>query len=278
MAKLDITAQDSAALPVTGQAQLEARPIIARIRPDDGPVAELQRARRVQQFMLPTTLPKIPGLSLAGICVNAGHLGGDFYDIIELEDKRILITVADVMGKGAPASLMAATLRGQIRGMANYVPEPAEILARINDDMTGELGRVDAFITAQIVLIEPWGRTMKIANAGHCPPMIVDSHGEVALVATDGFPLGIMPDIDYGQEQIEVDFHRMLLYTDGVTESRNPQGELFGAERLVNWLRQTASSHSSPQDLVKDLQMTIQAFQLSMVPEDDQTVLLITQP
>src|SRR2546423_5307124 len=202
---------------------------------------ELEIARNIQESLLPRYFPPIPGFGLAGFCLSARHVGGDFYDVFEVARGRVLLVVADVMGKGIPAALFAATLHTLTRTMSEWTHEPAELLGRINRQMFEELSAVDMFITAQLVLLDTEKHSLTVASAGHCPLLIATKSGSTIACAPDGVPLGILPQAIFREQTIDLeDCSCALLYTDGLTEARNTHGEFFGEPRLENWLRESA--------------------------------------
>src|SRR5213078_2814923 len=126
---------------------------------------ELDIARNIQQSLLPKTFPSLPGFGLAGFCLSARQVGGDFFDVLPLSSHSALLVVADVMGKGVPAALFAATLRTLIRAMAEWTHRPGELLARVNRLMYDELSGVDMFITAQLALADTRQGRLIVASA-----------------------------------------------------------------------------------------------------------------
>jgi serine phosphatase RsbU (regulator of sigma subunit)/anti-sigma regulatory factor (Ser/Thr protein kinase) len=237
---------------------------------------ELEIARNIQQSLLPKTFPVLPGFGLSGFCLSARQVGGDFYDVLSLSDEQALLIVADVMGKGVPAALFAATLHTLVHTTAEWTHSPSELLARMNRLLFTELSGVDMFITAQLVLADLNRRRLVVANAGHCPMFVAGPNGNLKTVSPDGLPLGILPDVTYEQQVLSLDeCSRALLYTDGLTEARNSHGELFGQERLCTWLRQSVSKHKTAAELSENFLTEIRSFQSQAGLSDDQTFLIL---
>jgi serine phosphatase RsbU (regulator of sigma subunit) len=237
---------------------------------------ELEIARNIQQSLLPKTFPVLPGFGLSGFCVSARQVGGDFYDVLCLSDEQALLIVADVMGKGVPAALFAATLHTLVHTTAEWTHRPSELLARMNRLLFEELSGVDMFITAQLVLADLNRRCLVVANAGHCPLFIAGPAGNLKTISPDGLPLGIVPDVTYEEETLSLDeCSRALLYTDGLTEARNSHGELFGQERLCAWLRRSVSKHKTAAELSENFLAEIKSFQSQAGLSDDQTFLIL---
>ncbi len=239
---------------------------------------ELEIARNIQQSLLPKAFPALSGYELAGFCRSARQVGGDFFDVLPLGEDLVLLVVADVMGKGVPAALFAATLRTLVRTTAEWTQRPSELLARINRLMFDELSSVDMFITAQLVLADMREKTLTVAAAGHCPLLLANQRGETAPISPEGMPLGIVPHIKFTEQIVSLEpFHCALLYTDGLTEARDPQGEWFGHERLVKWLQQSATSNQSANELSDSFLAELNGFQGSSALKDDQTFLILAQ-
>jgi serine phosphatase RsbU (regulator of sigma subunit)/anti-sigma regulatory factor (Ser/Thr protein kinase) len=237
---------------------------------------ELEIARSIQQSLLPRTFPELPGFGVAAFCVNARQVGGDFYDVLPLSKDRALLIVADVMGKGVPAALFAATLHTLVHTTAEWTHTPSELLARMNRLLFDELSGVDMFITAQLVLADLHCRRLVVANAGHCPLLVGTPKGELKTISPDGLPLGILPNVTYQQDVLSLDdCSCALLYTDGLTEARNLHGELFGQERLRAWLRQSIGKHKTASELSQNFLAELKSFQSSTGLSDDQTFLIL---
>jgi serine phosphatase RsbU (regulator of sigma subunit) len=237
---------------------------------------ELEIARNIQQSLLPRTFPALPGFGLSGFCLSARQVGGDFYDVLSLSDDQALLIVADVMGKGVPAALFAATLHTLVHTTAEWTHTPSELLARMNRLLFDELSGVDMFITAQLVLADFRRKRLVVANAGHCPLFVVSPKGELKTVSPDGLPLGILPNVTYEQEVLSLDeCSCALLYTDGLTEARNAHGDLYGQERLCTWLRQSVSKHRTAAELSANFLAELKSFQSQAGLSDDQTFLIL---
>lgn len=239
---------------------------------------ELEIARNIQESLLPKYFPSIPGFGLAGFCLSARHVGGDFYDAFEVARGRVLLVVADVMGKGIPAALFAATLHTLVRTMAEWTHEPAELLARMNRQMFEELSAVDMFITAQLILVDSEKQCLTVASAGHCPLLISTKNGAVNALAPDGLPLGILPRAIFREQTIPLDqCSAVLLYTDGLTEARNLHGDFFGQLRLEQWLRESTAQAGTAYELSWKFMAEFKSFQTQVQLADDQTFLIMSE-
>lgn len=230
-------------------------------------------ASALQQSLLVNKLPELPGFELAGFSRSAQNVGGDFYDAWKISDDSVLLVIADVMGKGVLAAMFAAILRAVLRSLPGLTRQPAALLARVNHLLFGQLSGAERFITAQLALIEANGRRMVVANAGHCPLLIANGD-RVRSVSPEGMPLGILPDSVFASEMVELPSHcRVLLYTDGLTEALDADGERYGQERLSAWL---AGVNGSAKELKGELAQKLAGFQRKNSLNDDQTFLMIT--
>lgn len=240
---------------------------------------ELEIAKTIQRSLLPRTIPRLSGYGLAGFCESAHQVGGDFYDVIKINDDALLLIIADVMGKGIPAAMFAAILRSLLRAVPEWMNQPAALLARVNRLLFEELSGVDMFITAQLVYVDSRNRRITAASAGHCPVLLsVDTEGNVKSISPEGLPLGILPDTSFSNQTEPLPRNsRILLYTDGLTEARNAEGEFFGQERLIKWFKRSAQARKGAEELKDDLAAELLAFQSSSVLNDDQTFLIMTE-
>lgn len=216
---------------------------------------ELEAAREVQQVLVPTATPSVPGFQIRGLYEPAGEVGGDFYQVVPTRAGGVLIVIGDVSGKGMPAAMTVSLLVGTFRTLAHYTQSPSEILSAMNQRM---LARTHGgFTTCLVVRVDTDG-TLTAANAGHLPPYVDGK--EIAL--ENGLPLGILPESVYAECTIRLaSGARLTMLTDGVIEARNASGELFGFER-------TAARADEPAERI------VQAAQ-AFGQEDDITVLTV---
>ena len=209
----------------------------ARSRRDEERFAsELESARTVQQVLVPNEVPNVPGFAIQCVYRPAGQVGGDFFQVIPLEQGGALVAVGDVSGKGMPAAMMVSLLVGTFRTLAHYTQSPAEILASMNRRM---LSRSHGGFTTCIVLrIQPAG-TVIVSNAGHLAPYL--SGEEISMQS--GLPLGITADTEYPEVWLPIaPGAQITLYTDGVVEARAESGELLGFDRAAELSTQSAES------------------------------------
>jgi serine phosphatase RsbU (regulator of sigma subunit)/anti-sigma regulatory factor (Ser/Thr protein kinase) len=238
---------------------------------------ELEIARNIQRSLLLQQLPVVPGMELVTHCVSARQVGGDFFDVLQYGDDEVLLVIADVMGKGVPAATFAAILRSLIRALPRRGRSPAQLLYHANQLLYTELSSVDMFITAQLVLVNHRERTAVVGSAGHCPAMITSGDGSRLMSLTpDGLPLGILPGADYEDESVAVEpGARLIVYTDGIPETRGPKGDQFDFWRLGEWLQESARNGRHPESMKSDIIEKLARFQGDDVLQDDLTFLLL---
>ncbi len=197
--------------------------------------AEKDEARRMQQALFPKHAPQIQGFEIYGHCLPASAVAGDWYDWVALPKDRWGMVLADVSGKGMAAALLMSATRAILRSIAHVSSSPAEVLQRLNRLIVPDLPAAK-FITMVYAVLDPAGRKLTFANAGHPWPIHVD--GDARLLPTDfGLPLGIAEGSYDEHEMMLPPGSGVILYSDGITEARNLSGEEYGLERLLAHLR-----------------------------------------
>ena len=197
---------------------------------------ELDIARSVQQRLLPQRLPDVPCTGLHASSVPALEVGGDYYDALVLDDGRLGLIVADVSGKGTSAAFYMAELKGVFRALAQEQTSPAAFLRRAHRALALAPG---TFVSALYALFDPKTGALTLARAGHCPAVLVPHDGSApTLVKASGLGLGLDHGGTFDRVLRDVSLtlapgDALVLYTDGVVESRNPEGEEYGYDRLL---------------------------------------------
>jgi sigma-B regulation protein RsbU (phosphoserine phosphatase) len=198
---------------------------------------QVQMAADVQQRMIPHQSPKVPGIDLASAYLPCYELGGDFFDFIPLPDDNVGLTVADVSGKGVPASLIMASVRAFLRAQVDNVYYLYEVVRRINL-MLGRDTKLGEFVTLFYGVLNARTRRLTYCNAGHVPPLLLRD-GKVTEVPGDNMVLGVNPDETYNQFILDLrPGDVLLLYTDGLTDAMNSSQERFGRQRATDALQQ----------------------------------------
>lgn len=237
---------------------------------------ELEIAGSIQRSLLLKEMPQLNGFELAALCRSAHQVGGDFYDILKLNETTALLVIADVMGKGVLAAMFAAILRAVLRATPELNRQPASLLARVNQLLFDELSGVDMFITAQLVFVDTAARQIVVGSAGHCPLLVADDSG-VKSLSPEGMPLGILPDAVFVDETMALGPNsRVLMYTDGLTEAIDAAGGRYGQDRLTDWFKKNHGRARSAGQLQDELADELAQFQDKTSLNDDQTFLIMT--
>ena len=194
---------------------------------------ELDLASKMQQSILPTRFPEGPGYRLFGHMEAARAVGGDFFDIMRLDNGRIGLAIADVSDKGVPAALFMMSTRTLLKGAAVGLADPAEVLREVNNLLNDD-NEASMFVTVLYATFDPRSGELVYANGGHNSPLMVRADGSSELLPlTGGVALGVVPDYRYERNTVTLEpGDTLVLYTDGVTEAMNHTHEEFGVERL----------------------------------------------
>jgi sigma-B regulation protein RsbU (phosphoserine phosphatase) len=203
---------------------------------------ELVRACEIQSGLLPKVLPQHPNLELAGAWQPARTVGGDYFDVVQLDEDRLGICVGDVSGKGLTASLLMANLQAAFRAYATPEATPSAVCAKLNAFVCGNVAS-DKFITFFYAIVDARRRTLIYENAGHCPALLLHAASSPDSLCGQGGVLGVDPEWTYADSTKQlVSGDRLLLFTDGVTEAENQQAVEFGSERIVQVAGPSGSS------------------------------------
>jgi sigma-B regulation protein RsbU (phosphoserine phosphatase) len=201
---------------------------------------QMEKARKIQQSLLPND-PNTPGLHVGHIFEPAEDVGGDFYDILPLQDGTRLICVADVTGHGVPAAMTAAMLKILLIQAAEHFDSPADMLNFISQRLMS-INPAGDFTTMFLARLDPKTDRLTYASAGHEPALWCSAQGEPQQLDSTGLILGVMKDAAWEEVIIEMkDGDRLLIMTDGVCETFNAQGEMLGRDRVTEWFAESVS-------------------------------------
>ena len=236
-------------------------------------------ARILQRSLLPPHLPEIPGVEVGAEYLSVGEaneVGGDFYDLIDTIEDGWVCVIGDARGKGAEAAAVTALVRYTIRAVTLRDDRPSEVLAALNEAMLQQLPE-DRFCTVACVRLEPGdgspGVGVDVSRAGHPPPLVVKGDRSVEEVGCSGRVLGVFPDAELQDTRLRLmPGETLVLYTDGVTEARSPDGEFFGEERLRNLLRSCTGCDAG--SFARRIKSVVLEFQEGQ-PRDDLAVLVL---
>ena len=229
---------------------------------------ELQLARELQSRMLPAPEIAADGYRISSRNFAARYVAGDFYDIFQYPDGAIGVAVADVAGKGMPASLLMASVKAVLPLLASSRSIDDAMIA-LNEKLVGELARRE-FVALSLARFEPATGRVTVANAGLPDPYIVRNDGGVAVVEVRGprLPLGLRRAIGYQKEEIVLDHgEALILFSDGLPEAAMKDGEQLGYDRLIEIVRESGTDVDAILRSIHDVEAETR--------DDDQTVVMI---
>jgi serine phosphatase RsbU (regulator of sigma subunit) len=235
---------------------------------------ELQVAAEIQLSILPDILPDADEFSFGARILPARQVGGDFYDVFELKDHRIGVLIGDVADKGVPSALFMARAHALIMAEADIGTTPAEVMSLVNKHIT-RLQKTSQFVTVLYGILDLKTRDFIYARAGHEPPLIVHSDGSVERMShKPGMAIGLWDPVTLDEQSVKLASGDMLLlYTDGMTDCRNPEGEPFGLDRIKRKL--TEYSKFGAQQACNSLLETLQTYQNGAKQDDDVTLVTV---
>jgi sigma-B regulation protein RsbU (phosphoserine phosphatase) len=220
------------------------RKIVEQQRELEGEVA---MAAGIQRGLLPPRPPVVPGAELAGICLPAANVGGDYYDLLVDDQGRVVLLIADVAGHSIGSALLMAMARSVLRREVAQGAAPAEVLRATNRAMYADLVNAGLFITMFCALFDPADGRLTYANAGHNPPMLQREGRPVAELDADGAAIGFLEDVEFEElAETMADGDCLLLYTDGAVEALGPDEQPFGEERLADVVTVLAPAGAEP--------------------------------
>ena len=236
--------------------------------------SELRIAQNIQSEMLPNHDINRPDVDVSGKQITALEVGGDLYDYF-IRDEKLYFCIGDVSGKGVPSSLVMAVVHSFFRSLSVHESSPARIMQLLNE-ASCEGNETNMFVTLFIGVLDlPTGR-LRYCNAGHDAPLIIN-HGVKPLAVNANLPVGLFTDIEYVQQSEQLqDGTTLFLYTDGLTEASNPQGQLFGLQRIIDGVQQCLEEgNSSPTTLMEALHQQAVQFADGAQQSDDLTMVAV---
>jgi len=235
---------------------------------------ELKIAHKIQQGLLPKSIPDIPNYQLAARTIPSRQVGGDYFDIVQLDDHRYLLVIADVSGKGTPAALLMSNLQATIRALAPLDITIADATARVND-LIYDNTSADNFITFFWAILNTKDNTFKYVNAGHNHPFYFQADGSVRRLDKGGMILGVMRSLStYEHETIALQpGDTIVTFTDGVSEAMNPYNEEYGEDRIALVVRNAAVESAG--ELLNTIFLSVDEFADPDKQTDDITALVV---
>ena len=239
--------------------------------------SQLRIASRIQTDALPAVAPKFaayPELNLRASMDTAKEVGGDFYDYFSIDEHKICFLIADVSGKGVPAALFMMTAKTMIRDCALNFGNTAEIFTAVNARLC-ENNKAGMFATAWIGILDMRTMTLQYTNAGHNYPLLLRDGKCRILKKRHGLILAGMDDTMYRQDELKLcEGDRLLLYTDGITEARNPTAAMYGEDRLIRLIEETGDEPG--EDVLKKITEDVNKFVSGAPQFDDMTMVVLT--
>jgi len=218
---------------------------------------EMDTARQIQNSILPDGVPSLENLSIAASYYPMTAVAGDFYDFFEIDKHRTGFLIADVSGHGVPAALIASMIKVAMQSVSAYANNPGEVLRMLGNILCNQLH--DQFVTASYLYLDTEKMTALYSAAGHPPILYWNSETEeIELIKSNGILLGILKDSDYPVRELSFKKNdRFLLYTDGLIETENSEGEAFGDRRLSEVFRENKNMTSDELNnyLLKELKL-----------------------
>ena len=244
-----------------------------KIREDENLRKQQRQARIIQENLLPKTDPVFEPFDISGGMRACYQVGGDYFDYVTIEPARLGIVIADVAGKGSGAALLMAYFSGSLIVESRTMEDLAGISAKLNNSIHGKSDS-NVFISFFMGILDPEKEEMTYVNAGHSPPLLLNSSGGDQMLMGTGLCLGMLPDVRYRTETVPLRAGDLLcVYTDGIVERQDGSGEPFGEDRLIETLRK--SSGLRARDMVNTVFETVDAFSENLEPEDDMTLIIL---
>ncbi len=233
---------------------------------------EIAEAHHIQERLVPAELPQLPGYEIDAYWRPARSVGGDYFDVLKLRDDSLAICIGDVTGKGVPAALLMSNLQATVHGFAGPEVQPAELCARVNQATLPHVGE-NRFITFFYALLDAPARRLSFVNAGHNPPFLIRADGSCRRLREGGPVLDLVREWNCQQGSVELARgDRLILFTDGITEATNPQGEEFQEDRLLVML--TANRNLRPEAMQQEVMTKVREFTGDKW-NDDATILVL---
>ncbi len=250
---------------------------VRRIAERERQRVELETARRIQSSILPELPPQIAGVEIAYCYLPATEVGGDFYDVLALEDGRLAVAVGDVAGHGVSSGLIMSMAKSTLALQVTVNPEVQAVFETLNR-MVFQSARLRLLTTLCYVLVDRRSRELTYASAGHIAPYRIDAGGRVEGLSSSSYPLGVREDVDlYSRTLPLAAGDRLFVFSDGVVEARREGSEdLFGFDRLEESLRRHAAEE--PAGLRDGVLEDLRRFTGAGPREDDQTIVVLRIP
>ncbi len=249
--------------------------LVEEVKEAERVARDMEIASEIQKSLLPAHPPRIEGVELAGRCVPAKNVGGDYFDYFLMDDGKLGVLIADVSGHNVGSALVMAMTRLALRFESGHQSSVAAVLAATNRAMYSDLSNAGLFITTFYARYDPATRVLAWANGGHNQPLLWRAGEHKALwLDADGMLVGVLDEVEYEERQMTLDpGDILLLYTDGITEAKNEAGEMYGEDRLCQLVRENA--HLSAQELLDHIYEAAREWGRNVVQYDDVTAVVM---
>jgi serine phosphatase RsbU (regulator of sigma subunit)/pSer/pThr/pTyr-binding forkhead associated (FHA) protein len=257
---------------------------VAAIRIEHARLAEIEQAERIlakdleqaaiiQQQLIPSKAPEVPGVEISGYNAACRTVGGDYYDFLTYPDGRLAIALGDVSGKAMPAALLMTSLHARVRVLAEEPTDVADLITRLNRHTTANCPS-NRFISFFFSLLDPRSGEIVYSNAGHNPPMLARVDGTIETLEGGGLIMGLFPNAHYESQTARMyPGDVLVLFSDGVTEATNPQGDEFEETRLIEVLR--ANRHKTANEVAEAIITAVAEFVDGAPAADDVTIVVV---
>ena len=235
---------------------------------------ELEAGRKVQLALMPEETPAIPGWDVWLYTRPANDVGGDLVDHLQIDERHHAIALGDVAGKALPAALLSVKLQATLRALAPRFDGLAELGGAVNNILHRD-GLPTRYASLVYLLLSPESNRIRVLNAGHMPPLLV-RNGSISAMERGSMVLGIMHDAPFVEQAVDLAAgDTLIVYSDGVTEAQNEQGDFFGDDRLFSSIQ--AGSGIAPADMGSNILAAVKDFIRDAVPSDDLSLVVLTR-
>jgi sigma-B regulation protein RsbU (phosphoserine phosphatase) len=239
-------------------------------------ISALKVAEEFQQNLLPHSPPEIPGLDLSGVSIYCQETGGDYFDYLELPDRNLGIVVADASDHGIGAAIHTTTARAFLLYGAKYASNPAELIGNVNQYLVKDSSQTGRFVSMFLLEIDPARKSLRWVRAGHEPAILYDPlQNDIQILTGDGIALGVDHKFrfqDSSQQHWESG-SIVVIGTDGIHETRNPDGRMYGRKRMQDIVREHHLETAA--EIQKAIIDDLHQFKGDAPQEDDITLVVI---
>ncbi|OHD11833.1 MAG: hypothetical protein A2Y34_11505 [Spirochaetes bacterium GWC1_27_15] len=234
---------------------------------------DLIMAQKIQEALIPKILPKFKDINLSGMYIPMENLGGDLYDVFKLSDTKIGIVIFDVCGHGVAAALITTMAKVSFSSNSNANQTCGEIMFNVNNDISRVIGGLGDYLTAFYGIIDTEKGIFQYSNASHVEPYILRKEGSIIKLEPNSSVIGVIPDLLFAFNEIELlESDKLVFYTDGITEARNKDREIYGNDRFRHIL--LSNINISAKEVLEKVIADVNEFKGDSYQDDDMTLLI----